>query len=673
MDTASIANQLDALRQQLRQYEYHYYVLDAPLVPDSEYDRLFQHLQRLEEKHPDLVTADSPTQRVGAVPTTSFEPVTHGTPMLSLNNVFSEEELTAFIKRIMQRADTNTPLLFTCEPKLDGLAVSLTYEHGLLTHAATRGDGVTGENITNNIKTIAAVPLKLLTNTPPASIEIRGEVYIPKAAFQAFNQRARQRGEKTFANPRNAAAGSLRQLNPHITAERPLAIYFYGIGAHTSTQLPNSHFSQLHLLQSWGFRIATEIEQATGIEGCLIYHEKMLAERERLPYEMDGVVYKVDNIHLQQHLGFVARAPRYACAHKFPAQEEMTELMHVDFRVGRTGALTPTARLKPVNVGGVTVSNATLHNMDEIQRKNILIGDTVIVRRAGDVIPEVLSVVLEKRPENAYPVCLPSHCPVCGADVIREDNEAVARCSGGLFCQAQLKRMIWHFASRRAMAIDGLGEALIEQLVDNQLIKDVADLYQLSIEQLMALPRMGLKSAKNLIAALEKSKQCTFKRFIYALGIRDVGEVSAGVLAEHFGNMDAFFASTEEELLRLPDIGPVVAASILHFLAEAHNRNVMIKLISHGIHWPTVMPIKVNEHNPFYHKTVVLTGSLASMSRDEAKLKLSQCAAKVTNSISLKTHYLIAGNEAGSKLDKANDLGITVLDEQTFLSYLYSD
>lgn len=666
-----IKEQLSALKEKIRQYDYHYYVLDDPLVPDAEYDRCFRALQSLETDYPELLTPDSPTQRVGGTPADAFTAVTHKQPMLSLSNVFTEDELKAFVKRVTDKLDEpNQQLVFTCEPKLDGLAVNLTYEHGVLLYAATRGDGAQGENITANIKTIASIPLTLRTANPPRFIEIRGEVYMPKQGFEDYNNNAQALGEKTFANPRNAAAGSLRQLNPAITAMRPLAVYFYGIGACEGYELPNSHWQQLQLLKELGFKVSDQTQQKVGMQGCLEYYASMLAKRNQLPFEIDGVVYKLDNILLQKQLGFIARAPRFACAHKFPATEEMTELLAVDFQVGRTGALTPVARLAPVNVAGVTVSNATLHNMDEIARKDIRIGDTVIIRRAGDVIPEVVSVVLEKRQSHTQEIQLPLYCPVCGSDVVREEGEAVARCIAGLFCKAQLKRMLWHFASRKAMYIEGLGSGLIEQLVDEGIIKQLPDLYTLNADILANLPRMGDKSAHNLLQALEQSKQTTFSRFLYALGIREIGESSARVLAEHFGDIESIAAATEEELMSLEDIGPVVASYALHFFAQEHNLQIIAKLIELGIHWPTASKKEVNQHNPFYGKTVVLTGILNTMGREEAKTKLLSLGAKVSGSVSAKTHYVIAGVEAGSKLDKANDLGIAVLDEEHFLELL---
>lgn len=662
---------INELKDKIRQYDYHYYVLDEPLVPDAEYDRCFRALQELETQYPELLTTDSPTQRVGGTPADAFMPVSHRQAMRSLSNVFTDDELQAFIKRVTEKLDEpNQQLVFACEPKLDGLAVNLTYEHGVLVSAATRGDGTTGENITANIKTIASVPLTLRTDNPPHLIEVRGEVYMPKAGFEEYNNRAKALGEKTFANPRNAAAGSLRQLNPVVTANRPLAIYCYGIGACEGYLLPDSHLAQLQLLKEFGFRVSSETKREVGIQGCLEYYHNMLARRAELPFEIDGVVYKIDSIPLQQQLGYISRAPRFACAHKFPATEEMTVLLAVDFQVGRTGALTPVARLEPVNVAGVTVSNATLHNMDEISRKDIRIGDTVVIRRAGDVIPEVVSVVLEKRPANTKLIHMPEKCPVCGSDVVREEGEAVARCVGGLFCKAQLKRMMWHFASRKAMYIEGLGSVLIEQLVDEGIIRHLPDLYELDAETLANLPRMGEKSAQNLLHALEQSKKTTFNRFLYALGIREIGESSARVLADHFSDIPSIVKATEEELMSLSDIGPVGAYYVMHFFAQEHNLQVIERLLALGIHWPKLEKKQINQENPFFGKTVVLTGTLNTMGREEAKAKLLSLGAKVSGSVSAKTDYVVAGSEAGSKLDKANDLGVDVLDEEQFLTML---
>ncbi|MGC1182103.1 NAD-dependent DNA ligase LigA [Legionella sp.] len=671
MSIDEIKEQIEVLKNKIRHYDYHYYVLDEPLVPDVEYDRCFRILYDLEIQHPELLTTDSPTQRVGGTPADAFMPVAHKQPMLSLSNVFSDEELQAFIKRATEKLDEPAQqLVFTCEPKLDGLAVNLTYENGVLVSASTRGDGATGENITANIKTITSVPLILRVNNPPRFIEIRGEVYMPKAGFEEYNKNAQMRGEKLFANPRNAAAGSLRQLNPAVTAHRPIAIYCYGIGAHEGYHLPDSHWEQLQLLKEFGFRISSENKRELGVVGCLKYYHNLLARRTELPFEIDGVVYKIDSIPLQQQLGFISRAPRFACAHKFPASEEMTVVLAVDFQVGRTGALTPVARLEPVKVAGVTVSNATLHNMDEISRKDIHIGDTVVIRRAGDVIPEVVSVILEKRPADIKSIHMPEKCPVCGSDVVREEGEAVARCVGGLFCKAQLKRMMWHFASRKAMYIEGLGSVLIEQLVDENIIRHLPDLYELDASTLANLPRMGEKSAQNLLHALERSKKTTFNRFLYALGIREIGESSARVLAEHFGTIPSIVAATEEELISLNDIGPVGAANVVLFFAQDHNLHVIERLLALGIHWPKLDKKQINSENPFFGKTVVLTGTLSTLGREEAKAKLLASGAKVSGSVSAKTHYVIVGSEAGSKLDRANELGVRVLNEELFLKML---
>jgi len=671
MDKNTIQRQPEELRKKIRHYDYHYYVLDEPVVPDSEYDRCFKALQLLEEQNPELITDDSPTQRVGVTVASTLEPIPHGKPMLSLGNVFSDEELHAFMNRVESAlGKSSNQLVFACEPKLDGLAVNIMYENGHLAHAATRGDGAVGENITSNIKTIASVPLKLMIENPPQRIEIRGEVYMPKAGFEAFNEQARRRGEKTFANPRNAAAGSLRQLNPQITASRPLAIYCYGVGICEGMTLPDSHLEQLALLKSMGFRVANETEAARGFDGCLAYYHAMQARRDSLPFEIDGVVYKVDSIRLQDELGYVSRAPRFACAHKFPASEEMTTLLSVDFQVGRTGALTPVARLNPVPVAGVVVSNATLHNMDEIARKDIRIGDTVVIRRAGDVIPEVVSVVLEKRPEITQSIELPSVCPVCEAEVVREPGDAVARCTGGLFCSAQLKRAVWHFASRKAMGIDGLGDVVIDQIVDAGILKNIADLYTLSLQRLVELPRMGRKSAENLIESIEKTKKTTLNRFIYALGIREIGEAGARVLASHFQDLAGLKAARVDELLSLKDIGPVATDYVIHFFAQSHNLEVIDKLIAYGVYWPVAEKIEIDHQNPFFGKTVVLTGTLTIMGREEAKAKLLSLGAQVSGSVSKKTDYVIVGADAGSKYTKAVELGVPVLTEDEWSAML---
>ncbi len=661
-------HQLEALREKIRRYDYNYYVLAEPLVPDAEYDRCFKQLQALEAQYPQFITLDSPTQRVGGMVAAAFEPMAHRQPMLSLGNVFSYEELQAFIKRIADKLHLNEQVLqFTAEPKLDGLAVNLIYKNGILCEAATRGDGLVGENITNNLKTISSVPLKLLIPDPPSLLEVRGEVYMPLEGFTRFNQQARLNGEKVFANPRNGAAGSLRQLKSAITASRPLESYYYGLGFCEGYVLPGSQFAQLELLRTLGFRVITEAKVVTGLTGCIDYYEALKAKRPSLPYEIDGVVYKLDDLHLQKQLGYVARAPRFACAHKFPATEEMTRIQDVGFQVGRTGAITPVARLHPVNVAGVMISNATLHNMDEITRKDIQIGDTVIVRRAGDVIPEVVSVVIEQRPAETKPIFMPKHCPVCGAEVVREEGVAAYRCTGGLFCKAQLKRGLWHFASRKAMAIDGLGRMLISQFVESNLVRDVADLYLLNPNQLSHLERMGAKSAQNLLTAIENSKETTFARFLYALGIPEVGEVSARILAREFGSIEALKSATLDHLMALRDIGPVASDHIVHFFNQPHNCEVIDKLLASGIHWPSAGVKAVTATNPFFNKTLVLTGSLVNLSREEAKEKLLAAGAKVTGSVSSKTDFVLVGRDPGSKLNKASQLGIKIISEEEFL------
>ncbi len=667
-----IKEQIEDLRETIRQYDYAYYVLDNPKVPDVEYDRVFRQLQQLEQQYPQFITNDSPTQRVGAKLNSALEPIAHIQPLLSLSNVFTDDELKAFLKRVSEKINIpQDTIQFTAEPKLDGLAVNITYENGQLISAATRGDGHMGEVITANIKTIRAVPLRLRGKAIPELIEIRGEVFMPIAGFEAFNKHARETEEKTFANPRNAAAGSLRQLDPKVTQSRPLSIYCYGIGAvDENYKLPGSHYEQLQWLKKQGFPISDLVERVTGFDGCTAYHARLLKNRDSLPFEIDGCVYKIDDINLQEQLGYVARAPRFAVAHKFPALEELTVLNAVDFQVGRTGALTPVARLEPVAVAGVTVSNATLHNMDEIARKDVRIGDTVIVRRAGDVIPEVVSVVIEKRPKNAQTIELPNLCPICQSEVLRTPGEAVARCTGGLFCQAQLKRAVWHFSSRKAMSIDGLGSVIIDQLVDEGYIKDIADLYGLTQIQIAGLERMGEKSAQNLIDALEKSKKTTFARFLYALGIREIGEVGARVLAQAYPDLISLRQAKEEDLEQLNDIGPVAASNVAHFFAQPHNQEVIEKLLRAGLHWPKPESGPIITDHPFTRKTIVLTGTLSSMSRDQAKERLRQLGAKVTGSVSAKTDYVIAGAEAGSKLNKAEKLGVVILSEEDFVSYL---
>ncbi|WP_020397003.1 NAD-dependent DNA ligase LigA [Thiolinea disciformis] len=657
----SIQEQIDALRTQIRHHNHLYYVLDDPQIPDAEYDRLFRELQALELAHPECITADSPTQRVGGAALSEFGSVRHELPMLSLANVFSEEELNNFDRRIHERLKDETELEYVAEPKLDGLAISLLYENGVFVRAATRGDGETGEDVTANVRTIQSIPLRLLGNDYPARLEVRGEIYMPKAGFNKLNQRLAAEGGKTFANPRNAAAGSLRQLDPRLTAQRPLEMFCYALGIAEGGKLPDQHYAVLQQFKAWGLRVCPDIKVVQGAKACMVYFHEIGAKRARLPYDIDGVVYKVNALKIQQELGFVSRAPRWAIAHKFPAQEEMTELEAVEFQVGRTGALTPVARLKPVFVGGVTVSNATLHNMDEIERKDVRVGDFVIVRRAGDVIPEVARVVLEKRPATVQVISMPAQCPVCGSEVKRSEEGAVARCTGGLYCPAQVKEAIKHFASRRAMNIDGLGDKLVEQFFEQGLIRHVDDLYRLTKEQLVALERMGDKSAENILAALETSKTTTLERFIYSLGIRDVGESTAKALARHFGSLEALQAANEETLKLVPDVGPISAMSITQFFKEAHNTKTISNLRELGVQWANY-EAKPVEALPLAGKTYVITGTL-SRSREAIKADLENLGAKVSNSVSKKTTALIAGAEAGSKLEKAESLGVSILDE----------
>ncbi|AKD38818.1 NAD-dependent DNA ligase LigA [Pasteurella multocida subsp. multocida OH4807] len=667
--TEHIQLELEKLRHILRHHEYQYHVLDTPQIPDAEYDRLFQQLKQLENQYPHLITADSPTRRVGAKPLAGFAEVKHEIPMLSLDNAFSDEEFKAFVKRIEDRlVFSPEQLTFCCEPKLDGLAVSILYVDGKLVQAATRGDGTTGEDITSNIRTIRNIPLQLLMENPPARLEIRGEVFMPQAGFDALNEKALAKGEKTFANPRNAAAGSLRQLDPRITSQRPLVLNAYGIGIAEGVELPTTHFARLQWLKSIGIPVNNEIQLCDGIENVLNFYRTMMQKRSHLGYDIDGTVIKVNDIALQEELGFISKAPRWAIAYKFPAQEELTILKGVEFQVGRTGAITPVAKLEPVFVAGVTVSNATLHNGDEIARLDIAIGDTVIIRRAGDVIPQIIGVVHDKRPIDAQKIEFPPTCPVCDSVIVRIEGEAVARCTGGLFCAAQRKEALKHFVSRKAMDIDGVGEKLIEQLVDREQIHTPADLFKLDLTTLMRLERMGPKSAQNALDSLEKAKKTTLARFIFALGIREVGEATALNLANHFRTLEALQAASLAQLQAVQDVGEVVANRIFVFWREPHNVAVVEDLLAQGIHWETV-EVKAVEDNPFKEKTVVLTGTLTQMGRTEAKALLQSLGAKVSGSVSAKTDLVVAGDSAGSKLSKANELGVQVIDEQTFLAW----
>ncbi|MBF8268902.1 MAG: NAD-dependent DNA ligase [Gammaproteobacteria bacterium] len=658
---------IEKLRALINEHNYRYHVLDDPSVSDAEYDRLFKQLLELERAHPELTTPDSPTQRIGAKPLASFPEIKHEVPMLSLENAFTPEDMLAFDRRVRERLGVDE-VVYLAETKIDGLAISLLYEHGALIRAATRGDGTSGEDVTQNVRTIRSVPLTLRGPEIPALIEVRGEVYMSKAGFHKLNQEQQKIESKVFANPRNAAAGSLRQLDPAITAKRPLAFYAYGIGQFSTDFMADTHAALLQQLKSMGMPISPETKTVTGVDGCFDFYRRTANRRAQIPYEIDGVVFKVNDRRLQEQLGFISRAPRWAIAYKFPPQETVTTVLAIDVQVGRTGALTPVARLDPVSVGGVTVTNATLHNEDEILRKDVRMGDTVVIHRAGDVIPEVVRVITDRRPAKTAKFVMPAHCPVCGSAVKREAEEAVARCSGGLYCPAQCIQAILHFASRRAMDIDGLGDKLVEQLFQRQLIANVADLYGLAIEQIAYLDRMGTKSAANLIAALEKSKATEFDRFIYALGIRGVGEATARNLAMHFDTLEKLSQAGVEELERVPDVGPVIANQIKNFFDEKHNQAIIDRLLAAGIHWAPSATSTTAQR--LRGKTFVLTGTLAAMTRDEAKHRLQSLGAKVSNSVSRKTDYVVSGEETGSKLRKARELGVAVIDEKSFLKLL---
>lgn len=655
------------LRDTIDYHNYRYYVLDDPVIPDAEYDRLLRELEELETQYPDLITPQSPTQRVGAAPLESFGEIVHQVPMLSLANAFDEQELLDFDRRVRTRLEVEQ-VEYSAETKLDGLAASIRYEDGILASAATRGDGIRGEDVTQNVRTIKAVPLTLRGDDFPRVLEVRGEVFMTEKGFRRLNTAQLARGEKPFANPRNAAAGGLRQLDPRVTAERALTMYCYGVGEVSGGELPGTHSEILASLKGWGLRVSPEAAVVEGVQGCARYYEKMLARRNSLGYAIDGVVFKVNDVALQETLGTVSRAPRWAVAYKFPAEEELTTVRAIDVQVGRTGTLTPVARLEPVHVGGVTVTNATLHNQDEIDRKDVRVGDTVVVRRAGDVIPEVARVIKERRPRRTRRFRLPSRCPVCGSDVVRIEGEAAARCSGGLYCAAQRKQAVRHFASRRAMDIEGLGDKLVDQLVDAGLVHSILDVYSLSEEKLAALDRMGKKSAANLVAAIEKSRDTTFARFLFALGIRDVGEATAATLATHFGDLESLRAADEERLQEAPDVGPIVARQIHSFFNEKHNRKILDGLVKR-VRWPAPeLPARGDAR--LAGKRFVLTGTLESMPRSEAKQRLEALGAKVSGSVSRNTDYVVAGANPGSKRDKAEALGVDILDERAFLELI---
>lgn len=663
----AIAQRAAELRDNIDYHNYRYYSLDDPLVPDAEYDRLLRELQSLENQYPELITAQSPTQRVGAVPVEAFGEIVHTVPMLSLANAFEDQELSDFHRRVCERLGVEE-VEYAAEPKLDGLAASIRYEDGLLVSGATRGDGTRGEDVTQNIRTIKAVPLHLRGDDFPRVLEVRGEVYMTEEGFRRLNEEQVRRGAKPFANPRNAAAGGLRQLDASITAERPLTMVCYGVGDVREGWLPGAHTEILARLKHWGFKVSPEVAVVQGVEGCRNYYSQVLARRESLGYAIDGVVFKVNDVAEQQQLGTVSRAPRWAIAYKFPAEEELTRVRDIDVQVGRTGVLTPVARLEPVQVGGVVVTNATLHNQDELDRKDVRVGDTVVVRRAGDVIPEVARVVKSRRPRRTRRFYLPDRCPVCGSEVIRMEGEVAARCSGGLYCPAQRKQAVRHFASRRAMDIEGLGQKLVRQLVDADLVHSILDIYSLTEDQLAALDRMGKKSAANLVAAIARSRDSTLARFLYALGIRDVGEATALSLAMHFGDLKPLRAAPEERLQEVPDVGPVVARQITSFFAEPHNREVLNGLVK-VIRWPVQAPQSAGDAK-LAGKRFVITGTLDGMSRDEAKRRLVALGAKVSASVSRKTDYLVAGAKPGSKRGKAEELQITILDQEGFLKLI---
>jgi DNA ligase (NAD+) len=664
---AAVVREVETLRGEIDDHRYRYYVLAAPTIPDSEFDRIYARLEDLESRYPSLVTPESPTQRIGPEPAAEFAEVAHAVPMLSLANAFDEESVAAFDERVRNRlADAGVEaesIEYAAEPKLDGTAISVRYERGLLVQASTRGDGTRGEDVTHNVRTIESVPLKLRGQTVPDLFEARGEVFMPKEGFAAFNRRAEAEGAKTFVNPRNAAAGSLRQLDPRLTAQRPLDVFFYGTGETKGGRSPETQADLLEYLRELGLRTAPECELVAGFQGCLAYYSNIARKRANLPYEIDGVVYKVNRFDWQNALGSVSRAPRWALAHKFPAEEELTVVTAVEFQVGRTGAVTPVARLEPVFVGGVTVSNVTLHNIGDVHRKDVRVGDTVIVRRAGDVIPEIVGVVADRRPRGTRQVELPRECPVCGSDVVLPEGEAVARCTGQLVCRAQLEQSLEHFASRSAMDIEGLGSKLIQQLVDKDLVKNPADVYDLTMEALVKLERMGEKSAANLLSAIDRSKKTTFARFLYALGIRGVGAATASALAAEFPTLEEFRAADNERLQEVEDVGPVIAEQITSFLGEEHNARVIDSLVRHGITWPVARKSKSSKL-PLSGKRVVLTGTLSGLTRTEAKEKLEALGARVTGSVSKNTDLVIAGENAGSKLEKAEKLGVVVWSER---------
>ncbi len=674
-DLSEVKKTIDKLRSEIEKHNYLYYSKDEPIITDQDYDLLFTQLKRLEHEYPQFISIDSPTQRIGSKPLDKFQTITHSSPMLSLDNVFDENEFIKFDQRIRDKLKQDANFEYVCEPKIDGLAVSLVYQNGILISAATRGDGYQGEDITQNIRTLKSVPLKLFSidSKKPSILNVRGEVYMSHATFEKVNNLMLKRGEKEFANPRNAAAGSIRQLDSRVTAERDLELFVYGVGVCEGYNLPDNHFDVLSQLKNWGFKVNSLIKKVESIEQAQLYYHEIQNKRDALGYDIDGVVYKINKFDLQDKLGFVARAPRFAIAYKFPAQEVLSEIQSVDFQVGRTGALTPVARLKPTPVAGVIVSNVTLHNMDEINRKDIRIGDHVIIRRAGDVIPEIVRVLLQDRPKSVEKITLPDSCPICGSKVVKPLDLAVARCTAGLYCPAQRKEAIIHFASRKAMNIEGLGTKLIEQLVEENIIYNPADLYDLTVEQLASLDRMASKSATNIINALENSKKTTLAKFIYSLGIREVGEATAKQLAETFGNLDKLISASYERLLDIPDIGEVVAESIKAFFKEKHNLEIIDKLKKHGVTWQDIdTNINGLSGKPLSGKIFVLTGTLESLTRETAIAGLEALGAKISSSVSKNTTAVIAGDKAGSKLEKAKNLGVEIWDEKKLSEILSS-
>lgn len=665
--SSSVAARAQALRLELDDHNRRYHQLDAPIISDAQYDLLMREIEALEREHPELSTADSPTQRVGAAVSGDYAQVTHTIPMLSLSNAFADEAVEDFVRRIQTDLEEDKPE-FSVEPKIDGLAISLRYEDGELVRAATRGDGATGEDVTHSVRTIGPIPLKLAGAGYPSVLEVRGEAYMPRAGFVAYNRRARERGEKELVNPRNGAAGSVRQKDPKIAASRPLAFFAYGVGESSDGPIADRHSGMLRQLGEWGLPISPEAGTALGVEGCLTYYSKLGAARTSLPYDIDGAVYKLDRYDQQQSMGFISRAPRWALAHKYPAEEATTRLLAIDLQVGRTGAITPLARLEPVFVGGVTVSNATLHNFDEIARKDFRVGDLVIVKRAGDVIPSVASVILEQRPEGAQSLEIPTVCPVCGSDLVRVEGEAVIRCTGGLICSAQRKEALRHYASRKAMDIEGLGDKIVEQLIDLDMVKQIDDLYCLTDCDFESMERMGEKSARNLVEQVERSKQTTLERLLYALGIREVGVSTAKALARHYGSLPPLMEASVDQLIEVADVGPIVAAHVHAFFADSRSREIIAALLEAGLKWPEQEPAQSAE-GPLLSQTFVLTGTL-SMPRDKAKALLEGLGAKVSGSVSKKTSIVVAGAEAGSKLTKAESLGVPVLDDDGFLALL---